>query len=798
MSNELQIFETEELTTTEKTELGRNIDRLIYTHKNNRQEINRLVFASVAAMTDADRDQADLSRKGLLNRWIGGISGSNQRLQNAINKNRAVSQYASQQILKKLAEQNLMTFDLITAVNNKLNASLTSINEEFANIYDGLRKFFRYEQKELVSLEARLAKVERNVNVLTWQTTVEYKDLNGTEYVDLDSISKIVCLARDFYEVTGGKWTTSDLLILKAAMSLLEIQPREKVNYFETVTEIANNPALKEKFLGGGELLPVREPGYLITMSALSKMDAYQNEEKHNVTAFADLLKENGIVLSPDKIRANLTKKYLKEEAFVNADIDVESYDLAVDLLYNLKEAKDEGLLVHEKTDPTQIFEEALKCEKTKEYEKAFELYQQAASLGSADAVAKLGCFYIYDKFVNVVKWDKGNYDKGIAFFKKAAEQGSAMGQYELAMCYKNDAKWKESLELLYKAAEQGYGDAQDRLGYIFSSDPESHSFGIKKNCDKAIEWFTKAAMQGNTSALKHLGEMYEEGYSNVSLWEIDISSDDTSREDDEKRTRNPYKAFEWYYKAAELGDKEAQVKVGDMYYDGRGVIQNISKAAEWYQKVAEIPIARDYSDFETISNLRECITAHVKLGNMYLKGEGVFKDYNKAFSLFNKAAELDEDDSTVKVIIANMYHYGWGVTQNYEKAYELYKKVIDSDELESGCVDPDIREATYQLGVMYENGEGVKQDATEAVRLYTDVYELRAFDKEGEPGVEACYRLGMMYYYGKGVEQDYNKAFDYFMTTVWPARSKKGRKAISELFVDGDERLKKLDDMLG
>lgn len=54
-----------------------------------------------------------------------------------------------------------------------------------------------------MSLEARLAKVERNVNVLTWQTTVEYKDFNGTEYVDLDSISKIVCLARDFYEVTG-------------------------------------------------------------------------------------------------------------------------------------------------------------------------------------------------------------------------------------------------------------------------------------------------------------------------------------------------------------------------------------------------------------------------------------------------------------------------------------------------------------------------------------------------------------------------------------------------------------------
>ena len=439
---------------------------------------------------------------------------------------------------KKLAEQNLMTFDLITAVNNKLNASLTSINEEFANIYDGLRKFFRYEQKELVSLEARLAKVERNVNVLTWQTTVEYKDLNGTEYVDLDSISKIVCLARDFYEVTGGKWTTSDLLILKAAMSLLEIQPQEKVNYFETVTEIANNPALKEKFLGGGELLPVREPGYLITMTALSKMDAYQNEEKHNVTAFADLLKENGIVLSPDKIRANLTKKYLKEEAFVNADIDVESYDLAVDLLYNLKEAKDEGLLVHEKTDPTQIFEEALKCEKTKEYEKAFELYQQAASLGSADAVAKLGCFYIYDKFVNVVKWDKGNYDKGIAFFKKAAEQGSAMGQYELAMCYSGDAKWKEGIELLYKAAAQGYADAQNELGNIYSNQYSARRYDLKPDCDLAITWFNKAAAQGNVSAQKNLGSLYYDGYSN------DYGDDYEKENQERERTQNLQKAF--------------------------------------------------------------------------------------------------------------------------------------------------------------------------------------------------------------------------------------------------------------
>ena len=138
MSNEkkeLQIVETDALTPEEKTELSANIDRLIEAHKNNRQAINRLVFESVAAMTEADDAATTLSRKGRISRWIGGITGTNQKLQNTINKNRSAAQYASQQTLQKLAEQNLMTFDLITAVNNKLNASLNSVNAANKALY---------------------------------------------------------------------------------------------------------------------------------------------------------------------------------------------------------------------------------------------------------------------------------------------------------------------------------------------------------------------------------------------------------------------------------------------------------------------------------------------------------------------------------------------------------------------------------------------------------------------------------------------------------------------------------------
>ncbi|MBM6834309.1 sel1 repeat family protein, partial [Megamonas hypermegale] len=215
MANELTVIETDILNVDEKNELNDSIDRIIAAHKSNRQEINRLVFESVAAMTEADQAQEKLSNKGFFRRFIGGITGSNQKLQNKINSNRAVVQYAAQQTLQKLAEQNLMTFDLITAVNNKLNASIYDINTEFNRIYTGLEKFFKHSRNEIIRLETRLARVEQNVQLLTWQNSIEYLEFDGEEYLDMDDTKKIVCLTRDFFDITKGNWTTSDLLLLK-------------------------------------------------------------------------------------------------------------------------------------------------------------------------------------------------------------------------------------------------------------------------------------------------------------------------------------------------------------------------------------------------------------------------------------------------------------------------------------------------------------------------------------------------------------------------------------------------------
>lgn len=122
-SKELTLVEPDVLTPEEKTELNADIDRIIEAHKANRKEINRLVFESVSAMTEADEAQKELKGKGPLARFVGSITGSNRKLREKISENRAAAQYASQLTLQKLAEQNLMSFDLLAAVNNKLNAS---------------------------------------------------------------------------------------------------------------------------------------------------------------------------------------------------------------------------------------------------------------------------------------------------------------------------------------------------------------------------------------------------------------------------------------------------------------------------------------------------------------------------------------------------------------------------------------------------------------------------------------------------------------------------------------------------
>ena len=62
---------------------------------------------------------------------------------------------------------------------------------------------------------------------------------------------------------------------------------------------------------------------------------------------------------------------------------------------------------------------------------------------------------------------------------------------------------------------------------------------------------------------------------------------------------------------------------------------------------------------------------------------------------------------------------------------------------------------AQYNLGVMYDNGQGVRQDDAQAVQWYR---------KAAEQGhAKAQYNFGVMYANGEGVRQNYKIAKEWF-----------------------------------
>ena len=735
-SNQLAIVDGNEVfTIDEQTELEKHIDHVIAAHKNNRREINRLVFECTSALTAADDASHELASKGFFSRFIGAITGSNKRLQDKINRNTRAAQYASQVTMQKLAKQNLMTVDLLTAVNNKLNASIDAVNEKFKEQFVILGKFILKTRGDMISLSLRMDKAEWNVKLLNWQASVEYLTLNGVEYSDLDDAGKIVCLARDFYDLTGGNWTTSDLLLLKAVMGQIGIAPKKEMNIFDTLKTIADTPVLQEKLLNHHGIKPISDPSHLISMGTLEKLNTLADKDRYMVDGVAANYKSHGITMGADEIRGDLAKGYMRQQANVNLNTHVGAYDFMLDLLYNLSESTAEGLL--QCKDDKGL----MKLFLTDHTEKAYEQIRKAADEGNAIALYMMAAYFSQGYGVQPI-----NQQKAIAYFKKSYEAGYAVAGYDVAAFLpdgapeqkeiRNHAKdnilelaneedvfaqasaaWGyregygtavdhvEAVKWVQKAAKQGYARAQCNLGDMYK-----FGRGVKQSDEKVLEWYLKAAEQGLARTQYDLGNMYYYGTDYGTGVEQSYE-----------------KAVEWYLKAAEQGDAWAQNDLGEMYYNGTGVEQSYEKAAGWYLKAAE------QGD--------NC--AQYNLGCMYRDGTGVEQSYEKAREWYLKAAEQGAADAQCNLGV--MYYTGTGVEQSYEKAVEWYLKAAEQGDACAQC----------NLGYMYEKGHGVEQSYEKAVEWYL---------KAAEQGF-ACAQcnLGCMYENGRGVEQSFEKAREWY-----------------------------------
>ena len=99
-----------------------------------------------------------------------------------------------------------------------------------------------------------------------------------------------------------------------------------------------------------------------------------------------------------------------------------------------------------------------------------------------------------------------------------------------------------------------------------------------------------------------------------------------------------------------------------------------------------------------------------INLGILYYKGKGIQQDYYKAFELFEKASDLE--NKTAYAWLAECYYYGNGAKKDYQKALQLYLKGNLYGYTQS------------QIGRIYESGQDVKKNLTEALNWYKKANE--------------------------------------------------------------------------
>ena len=101
--------------------------------------------------------------------------------------------------------------------------------------------------------------------------------------------------------------------------------------------------------------------------------------------------------------------------------------------------------------------------------------------------------------------------------------------------------------------------------------------------------------------------------------------------------------------------------------------------------------------------------------------------------------------DAEAQFNIGSMYENGSGVKQDYVEAAKWYRKAAERGDAR----------AQYNLGILNQNGWGVPQDVTEAVKWY------RKAAVQGSAAAQ--YNLGFMYLNGTGVPQDYAEAEKWY-----------------------------------
>jgi TPR repeat protein len=376
---------------------------------------------------------------------------------------------------------------------------------------------------------------------------------------------------------------------------------------------------------------------------------------------------------------------------------------------------------------------------------KALGYLQQAAEAGYSKAQYVLGVWH-YNGKEGVALQD---IDKAFSYFNSAAKQGHSTAQYFLAVMHRDgkgcEKNLKTALGYFQQSADAGEVDAQIVLGIWYVCGKEGV---VAKDYEKALVYFTQAALQKHSIAQFNLGILYRDG---------------------KGCEKNLKTALGYFQQSAEADDEDAQFELGAWYSTGNDVVEKdftkalhyLSQSAEGGKKGAQYCLGQAYisGSLGVKIDLNKAFTyfqrdadaghasAQLELGKFYYTGvDGATpQDFGQALKYFILAAQ--QGNQTARYNLSVMYRDGKGCEKNLKTALDYLQQAADAE----------YTAAQFALGMWHYHGKEdvVPQDFGQALN-----WCIKAA-KQGH--VLANFDLGVMYKNGQGCEKNLKSALDYF-----------------------------------
>ena len=339
---------------------------------------------------------------------------------------------------------------------------------------------------------------------------------------------------------------------------------------------------------------------------------------------------------------------------------------------------------------------------------KALAMLRKAAELGNVSAMTEIGA--MYEDGIGT----KADPKEAVKWYRKAADNGRTEAMISLAMCYLegigvNQDK-EEGIKLMQKASEKGDFAALRFMGDFYADS------SMGNNCAKAMEYYSKASKEGDTSSVVAIGELLLDGdcpgadMVGTARWMKDIADKGNGIACyfmarlyiDGKGVEQDYgKAMDYFIKDADMqvnaGEKNCNsIRNLFVLYDMNKLTNTRKeKLLDWLEAVArktgsdeimaglgyiytnkEEATARDYAtamDWSMRSAEKGNATGCYNVGYLYANGLGVKKNDMTAFDWMLKAAK--KGDHAAMLTLADFYEEGFGITANHQKSLDWKAK---------------------------------------------------------------------------------------------------------------------------